>query len=131
MKSFQVVRHHGQETQFFPNLIYFIAQLLIISYMHFYRMNLLTVKEMCQLFQVTVCVQLLSFVQLFATPRTVARQAPLFMGYSSKNTGVGSHSFLLRNLPDPGIEPHSPVLQEDSLLSEPPWKLLFQATSNY
>ena len=37
MKSFQVVRHHGQETQFFPNLIYFIAQLLIISYMHFCR----------------------------------------------------------------------------------------------
>ena len=30
-------------------------------------------------------------IQLFATPRTVACQAPLFMD-SDKNTGVGSHS---------------------------------------
>ena len=32
-------------------------------------------------------------IQLFATPRTVACQAPLFMD-SDKNTGVGSHSIL-------------------------------------
>ena len=37
-----------------------------------------------------------------------------------KNTGVGSHSLLLENLPDPGIEPKPPALQADSLLSEPP-----------
>ena len=30
-------------------------------------------------------------VQLFVNPRTVARQAPLFIGFSSKNTGVGCH----------------------------------------
>ena len=35
-----------------------------------------------------------------------------------KNTGVGCHS-LLQDLPDPGIEPGSPALQADSLLSEP------------
>ena len=34
-----------------------------------------------------------------------------------KNTGVGCHSFS-RDLPDPGIEPRSPALQADSLLTE-------------
>ena len=38
--------------------------------------------------------QSLSRVQLFVTPWTVARQAPLFMGFFSKNTRVGSHSLL-------------------------------------
>ena len=45
-----------------------------------------------------VCAQLLSHVQLFATPRTVAHQAPLSMGlFPSKNTGVGCF-FLLRGI---------------------------------
>ena len=30
------------------------------------------------------------------------------------------------DLPDPGIEPGSPALQADALLSEPPGKLNFQ-----
>ena len=33
-------------------------------------------------------------VWLFVTPWTVAFPAPLFMGFSSKSTGVGCHSFL-------------------------------------
>ena len=37
-----------------------------------------------------------------------------------KNTGVGSHSFLQGDLPDPGIELRSPALWADSLPSEPP-----------
>ena len=37
------------------------------------------------------------------------------------NTGVGCH-FLLQGLPNPRIEPGSPALQADSLLSEPPGK---------
>ena len=36
---------------------------------------------------------MLSYIRLFVTPRTVARQAPLSMGFS-QNTGVGFH-FLL------------------------------------
>ena len=40
----------------------------------------------------------------------------------SKNTGVGCHSLLQGNLPHPGIEPRSPVLQADSLPSELPGK---------
>ena len=38
-----------------------------------------------------------------------------------KNTGVGSHS-PPRDLPDLGIEPEIPILQVDSLPSEPPGK---------
>ena len=37
---------------------------------------------------------LLSRVRLFATLWTVARQAPLFMGFPGKNTGVGCHVLL-------------------------------------
>ena len=33
-----------------------------------------------------------SLVQLFVTPRTVARQAPLSMGFPGENTGVGCHA---------------------------------------
>ena len=36
--------------------------------------------------------------------------------------GVGSHSFLQGNLPNPGIKPQSPTLQVDSLPVEPPGK---------
>ena len=37
--------------------------------------------------------KLLSCVQLCATSRTVAHQAPLSMDFSGKNTGVGSRYF--------------------------------------
>ena len=37
---------------------------------------------------------MLSYVQLFATPWTVAHQAPLSMGFSNKNTRVDSHVLL-------------------------------------
>ena len=40
----------------------------------------------------------------------------------SKNSGVGSHSFLRGNLPNSGIKPRSPALQGNSLPSEPPGK---------
>ena len=39
-----------------------------------------------------------------------------------QNTGVGSLSLLQGNLPNPGIEPRSPALQEDSLPAEPQGK---------
>ena len=61
----------------------------------------------------------LSHVRLFVTPGTVACQVPRSMGFSSKSTGVGSHSLLHRI---PGIKPGSPALQTDSLTSEPPRK---------
>ena len=44
------------------------------------------------------------------------------MDSPSKSTGVGCHSLHPGNFPDPGMEPESPALQADSLLSEPPGK---------
>ena len=41
--------------------------------------------------------QLLSYVWLFATPWTIAHQAPLSMGFPRQNTGVDCH-FLLQGL---------------------------------
>jgi len=35
-----------------------------------------------------------SHVQLFATPQTIAHQAPLSWDFPGKNIGVGSHSLL-------------------------------------
>ena len=43
-----------------------------------------------------VKVKSLSRVWLFATPQTVAHQAPPSMGFSSKSTGVGCHCLLQR-----------------------------------
>ena len=65
-------------------------------------------------------VKSLSRVWLFATLWTVAHQAPLSMGFSRQNTGVGCHFLLQGNLPNPGIEPRSPTLQADALTSEGP-----------
>ena len=59
-------------------------------------------------------------VRLFVTPWTVARQAPLFS--PGKNTGVGCHSRLQRIFLTRGIEPGSPALRADSLLTELPGK---------
>ena len=44
---------------------------------------------MNRLFNVVVEVKSLSRVQLFATPWTVAYQAPPSMGFSTKSTGMG------------------------------------------
>ena len=64
-------------------------------------------------------VKSLSRVRLFATPRTVAYQAPLSMGLSRQKCWSGLPLPSPGDLPDPGIEPGSPA---DALLSEPPGK---------
>ena len=60
----------------------------------------------------------------FATPWTVAHQAPLSVGFSRKEYWTGLPFPSPRDLPNPGIEPGSPVLQADSLPSELPEKPL-------
>ena len=60
-----------------------------------------------------------SRVQLFATPWTIARQAPLSMGFSRKEYWRGLPCPFPRDLPNLGIKPTfpvSPALQADSLL---------------
>ena len=56
------------------------------------------------------------------TPWTVAHQAPLSMEFSRKEYWSGLSFSSPRDLPDSGIESGSPVLQTDSLPSEPPGK---------
>ena len=53
-------------------------------------------------------------------PWTVAYQAPPSMGFSRQEYWSGVPFSSPRNLPDPRIEPGSPALQADPLLSEPP-----------
>ena len=67
-------------------------------------------------------VKLLSRVQLFGTPWTVAHQAPLSMGFSRQEYWSGLPFPSLGDLPNPRTEPRSPALQADTLTSEPPWK---------
>ena len=53
-----------------------------------------------------VKVKLLSHVRLFATPWTVACQAPLSMGFSRREYWSGLPFSSPGDLPDPGIGPH-------------------------
>ena len=62
----------------------------------------------------------LSRVRLFATPWTVAYQAPPSMGFSRQECWSGFPFPSQGDLSIPGIEPRSPELQADALPSEPP-----------
>ena len=75
---------------------------------------------------VNVCV--LSHVQLCVTLWTVARQAPLSMGFFRQKYWSGLPCSSPEYLSNPGAEPRYPVLQADSLPSEPPGKLREQVT---
>ena len=64
-----------------------------------------------------------SCVRLFATPWTVARQAPLSMGFSRQEHWSGLHCPPPGHLPDSGIAPMSPALQAGRFFTaEPPGK---------
>ena len=67
-------------------------------------------------------VKLLSRVQLFATPWTVAYQAPPSIAFSRQEYWSGLPFPSPGDLPDPGVEPGSPSFQADALTSEPPGK---------
>ena len=72
------------------------------------RINLTNIKE-------CACV-LRGFrrVQLFAPLWSVARQAPLSIGFSRQDYWSGLPCPPLEDLPNPGIESVSPALQADS-----------------
>ena len=83
---------------------------------------------------VSVCLSHFSHVQLFATPWTVAHQAPLPMGFSRQEYWSELPFPSPGDLPHPGIEPRAPILQADSLPSKPPGKtltfILYQSVSD-
>ena len=62
------------------------------------------------------------------TPWTVAHQTPLSMEFSRQEYWIGLPFPSPGDLPDPRIEPRSPALQADSLLTEPPRKTIVAAS---
>ena len=59
--------------------------------------------------------QSLSCVRFYATPRTVAHQTSLFMGFPRQEYWSGLPFPSPKDLLDPGLEPTSPASQTDSL----------------
>ena len=72
-----------------------------------------------------VCVCVLSWVRLFLTPWTAARQAPLSMRFSAQENWSGLSFPSPRNLPYPGIKPVSPTLAGGFFITEPPEKPVY------
>ena len=60
--------------------------------------------------------------QLFATPWSIAHQAPLSMGVSRQKYWSGLPFPSPGDLPNPEIEPSSPALQAGTLTSKSPGK---------
>ena len=86
--------------QFYPHFLVFLcisAVLFFLSKLRFHRLSIM----LCGL----------SRVQLFATPRTVACQAPLSMEFSRQEYWSKLSFPTPGYLPDPGIKPTSPALQ--------------------
>ena len=69
---------------------------------------------------INVSVLSCSVVSDSATSWTVARLAPLSMGFSRQEYWSGMPFPSPADLPNPGIEAGSPALQAGALLSEPP-----------
>ena len=74
----------------------------------------------CVVTQIRVAQSYLTLVTLW----TVACQAPLSMEFSRQKYWSGFPFPSPGDLPNTGVEPGSPVLEADSLLSEPPGKPL-------
>ena len=73
-----------------------------------------------------------SRVQLFATPWTVACQAPLSVGFSRQGYWSGLPCSSLGHLPNPGIEPKSlmsPALAGGFLTTSTTWEVQFNSAT--
>ena len=76
---------------------------------------------------------MLSYIQLFATPWTIAHQAPLSMGFPGKNTGMGCHLLLQGIFQTQGSNPRLLYLlhgQADSLPLHPLGSLALRPASS-
>ena len=108
--------HVFSDKYLFRTSAYFLpgsfSSLLLIYMCSFYILCIMPLQiydlQMFHLMEVKV--KSLSRVQLFATPWTVAYQAPLSMGFSRQEYWSGLPFPSPGDLPDPGIEPGSPAL---------------------
>ena len=75
--------------------------------------------------------KLLSHVRLFATPWTVAHQAPPSMEFSRQEYWSGLPFPSPGDLPKPGIKPASPALAGGFFTTESPGKPLFYKYAYY
>ena len=66
-----------------------------------------------------------SHVRLFATLWTVARHAPLTMGFSRQEYWSGLLCPPPGDLPDPGIEPEAPALAGGFFTTSATWEALY------
>ena len=95
-----------------PQLNTAFYKLIMISHLNRYYFNKVSV---------------LSHVQLFATPWTVAHQAPVSMGFSREEYWSGAPSPPPGDLPSPGIEPRSltsPALAGEFFTTRATWEVL-------
>ena len=109
---------------FFPLSVnnQFISFQLIFPYVHMSR-------HMYIFLTWTVCVCLATrSCPTLCNPWTVARQAPLFMGFSRQGYRSGLPFPSPGDFPDPAIGPGFPALQAGSLPSEPPGKPTWTVT---
>ena len=72
-----------------------------------------------------------SHVQLFATPWTIACQAPLSMGFSRQEYWSGLPSPPPEDLPNPGIKPVSPAMAGGFLPLAPRGKPKYSYSSRF
>ena len=85
-----------------------------------YKYKLLYLATKWSILLLSEWVKSLSRVWLFVTPRTVAYWAPPSMGFSRQEYWSRLPFPSPGELPDPGLEPGSPALWADTLLSETP-----------
>ena len=99
------VFHHLIRCEFFINTLYHVEELAFYFYLSecFYHKKVLC--ECCHF----------SRVQVFVTPWTIARQAPLSSRLSRQEYWSWFPILPLGDLFKPGIKPASPALQADSL----------------
>ena len=90
--------------------------------MNWYRGEAIPFSNKCCGLWRFMCCAVLSQVQLFVTPWTVAHQAPLSMGILQARILEWVAMPSSGDLPNLGMEPRSPALRADSLPCEPPVK---------
>ena len=87
------------------------------------KLHFSVLSQVCVFVCVCARAHMVSHIQLFMTPWTVAHQAPLSMEFSRQEYWSGLPFPSPEDLLNPGIEPRSPALQADSLPSESPGSL--------